>query len=233
MQLVLSEDQELLAKTAADFVADHSPVSRMRALRDANDPRGFSRWMDVFYREFRSKVQETMLPALASYADQIVAAAIEEVGADLDIEPEIAQFVTTYAGTLGLRHAISSQRQLQSVINASEADILADELEGRLVEWEEKRPDKIAMKETVKADSALSKLVWIAAGVTVLKWVANADACPLCQEMDGRTVSITRAFLAEGDTVDPKDGKTNKLESKQIISHPPLHGTCVCNVTPG
>ncbi len=42
MQLVLSEDQELLAKTAADFVADRSPVSRVRALRDADDPLGFS-----------------------------------------------------------------------------------------------------------------------------------------------------------------------------------------------
>jgi alkylation response protein AidB-like acyl-CoA dehydrogenase len=43
MQLVLTEDQELLAKTAADFVAQNSPVARVRALRDANDPDGFSR----------------------------------------------------------------------------------------------------------------------------------------------------------------------------------------------
>ena len=43
MQLILSEDQELLAKTAADFVAENSPVARIRALRDANDPDGFSR----------------------------------------------------------------------------------------------------------------------------------------------------------------------------------------------
>ncbi|HKA15843.1 MAG TPA: acyl-CoA dehydrogenase [Myxococcota bacterium] len=43
MQLVLTEDQELLAKTAADFAAENSPVARLRALRDANDPDGFSR----------------------------------------------------------------------------------------------------------------------------------------------------------------------------------------------
>jgi acyl-CoA dehydrogenase len=43
VELVLSEDQELLAKTAADFVRQHSPVSRIRALRDANDPIGYSR----------------------------------------------------------------------------------------------------------------------------------------------------------------------------------------------
>ena len=43
MSLVLTEDQELIAKTARDFVEDKSPVSRMRALRDADDPVGFSR----------------------------------------------------------------------------------------------------------------------------------------------------------------------------------------------
>ena len=43
MQLILNEDQELLAKTASGFVAEHSPVSRVRALRDGRDPVGFSR----------------------------------------------------------------------------------------------------------------------------------------------------------------------------------------------
>lgn len=43
MSLVLTEDQELIAKTASDFVAEESPVSRMRALRDSDDAVGFSR----------------------------------------------------------------------------------------------------------------------------------------------------------------------------------------------
>jgi alkylation response protein AidB-like acyl-CoA dehydrogenase len=49
MQLVLTEDQELLAKTAADFVAERSPLVRVRALRDSGDPVGFSRalWKEM------------------------------------------------------------------------------------------------------------------------------------------------------------------------------------------
>jgi acyl-CoA dehydrogenase len=49
MQLVLDEDQELIAQTAADFVAEKSPVARMRSLRDAADPEGFSRelWKEM------------------------------------------------------------------------------------------------------------------------------------------------------------------------------------------
>ena len=43
MQLVLTEDQELLAQTASNFVRTYSPIKRIRALRDAHDPLGFSR----------------------------------------------------------------------------------------------------------------------------------------------------------------------------------------------
>ncbi len=49
MQLVLTEDQELISKTATDFVTGRSPVSRMRALRDSADRVGFSRelWKEM------------------------------------------------------------------------------------------------------------------------------------------------------------------------------------------
>ena len=43
MHLVLNEDQELIAKTALDFVEEHSPVSRFRALRDSGEELGYSR----------------------------------------------------------------------------------------------------------------------------------------------------------------------------------------------
>lgn len=43
MLLALTEDQELLAKTAADWVREHSPIARVRQLRDAGDATGWSR----------------------------------------------------------------------------------------------------------------------------------------------------------------------------------------------
>jgi len=43
LDLVLSEEQELLQRTARDFVAGHTPLKRLRQLRDASDPDGFSR----------------------------------------------------------------------------------------------------------------------------------------------------------------------------------------------
>ncbi len=49
MTLVLTEDQELLAKTALHFGRAHSPVGRIRALRDGQDSVGFSRdlWQEM------------------------------------------------------------------------------------------------------------------------------------------------------------------------------------------
>ena len=49
MALVLTEDQEILAQSARDFVRDRSPVSRARALHDAGDEVGFSRdlWREM------------------------------------------------------------------------------------------------------------------------------------------------------------------------------------------
>jgi acyl-CoA dehydrogenase len=49
VRLVLNEDQELLAKTASDWVAEQSPLRRVRELRDTKDPDGFSRelWKEM------------------------------------------------------------------------------------------------------------------------------------------------------------------------------------------
>jgi alkylation response protein AidB-like acyl-CoA dehydrogenase len=49
MRLALTEDQTILAKTAAAFSADRSPLLRLRKLRDAGDPLGYSRelWSEM------------------------------------------------------------------------------------------------------------------------------------------------------------------------------------------
>ena len=42
MQLALTEDQTLLARTAHGFIAEHAPITRLRKLRDTRDERGYS-----------------------------------------------------------------------------------------------------------------------------------------------------------------------------------------------
>jgi alkylation response protein AidB-like acyl-CoA dehydrogenase len=46
MSLVLTEDQQMLARTASAFITEHSKVARLRKLRDSRDERGYS--LDVY-----------------------------------------------------------------------------------------------------------------------------------------------------------------------------------------
>ena len=45
MELVLNEEQTMLAQTAKDFIKDNSPITRMRKLRDDKEPLGYSKEM--------------------------------------------------------------------------------------------------------------------------------------------------------------------------------------------
>ena len=90
MELVLNEDQELIAKTAQDFVEEHSPVARFRALRDANDELGYS---PALYREMAAlgwtgiPFEEKQGGAGMGFAE--LALVIEALGRKLAPEPFI------------------------------------------------------------------------------------------------------------------------------------------------
>lgn len=49
MALVLTEEQQILQKTAQDFIAANAPLTQLRKLRDSNDDLGFSRelWKEM------------------------------------------------------------------------------------------------------------------------------------------------------------------------------------------
>jgi alkylation response protein AidB-like acyl-CoA dehydrogenase len=111
MQLILSEDQELLAKTAADFVAENSPVARVRALRDANDPDGFSRalwkqmaelgWVGIPF-------PESLGGAGMGLAE--LAVVLEELGRNLAPEPFLST-VLLAGGVLQLAGSEAQQKR--------------------------------------------------------------------------------------------------------------------------
>jgi len=102
MGLVLSEDQQMLKKAAADFVKKESPVSRVRVLRDSDDPVGFS-------RDLWAKMAGLGWPAIAIPEDDgglgmgcvELACVLEECGRNLVPEPLLST-VLLGAGALML-----------------------------------------------------------------------------------------------------------------------------------
>jgi alkylation response protein AidB-like acyl-CoA dehydrogenase len=110
VELVLTEDQELLAKTAADFVRQHSPISRVRALRDANDPLGFSRdlWRQMAELGWTGiLIPEEYGGAGMGLADLVVV--LEALGRALAPEPFLSTVLL--AGPLLTRAGSTAQKQ--------------------------------------------------------------------------------------------------------------------------
>ncbi len=88
MQLVLTEEQELLAKTASDFVREHAPLARVRELRDRRDDVGFSRklWKQMAELGWVGiRIPEAYGGAGMAMAD--LAVVLEELGRRLAPEP--------------------------------------------------------------------------------------------------------------------------------------------------
>lgn len=91
MNLVLTEEQHLLQRTARDFVAAGKPLSRLRHLRDANDPDGFSRplWEEMAQLGWIGiLLPEEFGGSALGYMDLMVM--MEELGRGLAPEPMLS-----------------------------------------------------------------------------------------------------------------------------------------------
>lgn len=56
--------------------------------------------------------------------------------------------------------------------------------------------------------------------VTGLRWLASADACSVCEDLDGRAVPLGGVFMVQA-----------KGGPYAVIKHPPAHPNCMCAVT--
>ena len=208
-----------------------------RAVKQAYGPGGggnreFTEWLDDYYPGHEATITRQMLPALMTLAEAINAEASAEIGADEEMTPEMEDFVRSYAESLAGRMATSSSGQLRQLVVEADAEQAPEAVTQRLGEWEKTRPGKVAARESVQAGSAIAKAAWTAGGIKRLVWRASAGHCPICEEMDGRTVEITRTFLSPGQGVNP-EGDTAPLEATQSFGHPPLHEGCNCSIEPG
>jgi HK97 family phage portal protein len=208
----------------------------LRALRTES---AFKQFLLDYYADdsaFSKFLRKTISPV----ADSLASSLRGEIADELDnaIEDDGAEFTSEYVNILVLRYAGSSRKQLEAILRDAEPGAeLTELIEERLNEWESgtsednpPRAEKDAQNESRRMGNALSRLFYTAAGVTVLKWRANPGACPLCQEMDGRTAGIRGTFAGKGDTIEGEG--TAPLTTDTDIFAPPLHGGCECDVVP-
>ena len=106
MPLYLTDDQAMLRDTARDFVAAEAPVAHLRALRDANDPIGFSRglWKQFAEMGFTG----ILIPEAAGglgLGHVEAGVVLEEIGRNLTPSPFLTTAVAAVEALKGTSHA--------------------------------------------------------------------------------------------------------------------------------
>jgi len=192
----------------------------------------FDAWLEDFYREHQEFIELHMTPVYMSFAEAIKVEVADEIDIEAEMTPEMEEFVRAYLTAYIARHVGSSIGQIRKLLREAEEnnEDPAAVLEQRFEEWEEKRPDKIANWETVRASNAFAKAAYIAGGIMKLRWDTFGENCPYCNSLDGKVVGINDKFL-EADTEFQPDGADKPLITTWDVGHPPAHEGCDCQIT--
>lgn len=227
-----------LFSEAAAKVAQREKTNILKGVRKHLQERSltsFTEWLEDYYREFPEYIRNQMMPAMNSLAESIQELAAQEVGAEVGMTPELDRFMEDYVAAFTARYTGSSRGQLIALANqaADDGEDIAAAVEQRVNEWEERRPNKVAINETVELGSAVAKTVFAAAGVQKLRWIGvGTETCEFCAEMDGKVVGIDQPFLAKDDVMEAEGREGQEIQLNRPTMHPPLHQFCVCEIIP-
>jgi len=202
-------------------------IKKMLGEKDAKE---FGVWLERFYPSFSKKVDTLAAPLLASHAEAILPIALQEIESELDVGIQYDRFQSQYRESYVKRHVEGSQGQLKAVIKEAEEqhEDVAEAVGKRLDEWEEKRPGKIAMRESVRAENAFTRSVFALAGIMKIISVAYGTNCPYCNNLNGKIVGIDQPFLFAGSFQPEGAEKPLIVTSKRF--HPPYHDGCDCGI---
>ncbi|KKK84540.1 hypothetical protein LCGC14_2782330, partial [marine sediment metagenome] len=174
-------------------------------------------------------VREIMARPLAAYAEalepELAAEVMRKPGETVDLAEQSAFYLPGFEQ----RHIESSLGQLKAVVREADDPVVA--IDARITEWEEKRPAKIAARETVQFNGFLAKAFFVAAGFR-LRWRAFGQNCPYCNELNGKVVGSAGTFLGAGEEFQP-EGAPVPIVNRRPTTHPPLHEGCDCAIVPG
>jgi HK97 family phage portal protein len=190
--------------------------------------------MDRFNARFPETIARAFRPVVETLSTQVDDTIGDELGQEVD--DDAGASVEAVIASIAARFIGSAVGQLQALIAANVTEpgtgAIEDAISTRLDEWEATWPDKLADRESVRSVNALSRDAYAGAGVEEMIWVLNSNACPICQEMEGRTVETSGHFADEGDVIEPGDDSDQApLTVRQVLAHPPLHGGCDCGIS--
>ena len=97
------------------------------------------------------------------------------------------------------------------------------------------RAERIARTETLKTSNNATSWAYKQTGyITSKAWVVNPDACPQCEEFEGKTIPLDDAFLQVGESYTVGEGEDAQeyTNTYDTVEEPPLHPNCRCTIIP-
>lgn len=201
-------------------------AKKMLKERDSTD---FLLYLEDYYRKAPEWIARTILPVLLSLGEAVRDVAAQEVGID---PVDTSEWLSGYAERYGTQHANSSEGQLRALITRAQTEVLVpyELIEARLDEWEERRPGKIALAQTVELSNKMARFIFAGAGIARLRWVAlGNNSCPYCQELNGKIMGIDSPFVGAAESLESEDGR---MRINKPTFTPQLHEGCECQIVP-
>lgn len=209
---------------------------------DKRDTQLFNEKLDQYYQKHRDFVRTHTRPVFNTYAEAISLEAAEEIGYDLKPKSQrladdvrIDKFIEEYQDSFNARYTKENRARIREIIAKaiSENKDPLEALEKEFNHWEEKKPQIVSNKETIKLAGAVSILIYTFAGITKLIWRnTGRKTCVYCQSLDGKVVGINETFIPKGVDYSP-EGADGSMKITGPRIHPPLHLGCVCMITAG
>ena len=193
----------------------------------------FTEFLEEFYKNKYDEINKKIKPVINTYGKVIADAAMDEVGTKINSE-NLDKFISDYNTTFNQRYIATSKQRLSNTAKTA-IDEGADPfvaLESNFNDFETTRPQVVAKRETIQLAGAVSYFTYAAAGILTMVWVnTGSKSCPYCQEMDGQVMGIESPFKSKTDLMQVEGAEPLTFSSN--IFHPPLHGGCVCQLSPG
>jgi hypothetical protein len=225
-----------LFEEAASRVVKRESTDIRKAAKSKLGKRGvdsFETWLEGFYKQLRTWFPDYFRAIMLTYAEGIMAS----VAAELDGEPaeltdELREWVEGYLANYTEVYAVGGEKQLRALLAEAEDDEkAAAAIEDRMNGWDDTKAGKEGFDQAFEAGNALAIFGYSVAGVSILRWSARGESCPLCRKMDGKRIKIGGSFFDAGDT--HKAEGVDPLPIIRKISHGPLHNGCDCTVQAG
>lgn len=196
------------------------------------DEQSFETQLERYLNDLlQPQIARTARPVFTAYMAAVEREVLDELGqARLDETQD--SFVEKYAEGFAAGYIGRSLGQIRQLLRDAEpgAD-LENLILTRLAEWLERRADKVADYEAVRAGEASAHNTYKRGGITRLKWANHGRKdCPYCRRLEGRTVGIQEHFASDGEHLDG-EGEATPMRVFGNRSHPPLHAACNCSVT--